>query len=378
MSTALTLALPNNNLRGVIRAHYATTAALPACTYANGTLGVGATLTGNANGALSAQDGVTPAAADVIFVKDQATGAQNGVYVVTTLGDGSNPFVLTRIPAADTAAKISGAVIEVITGTLYQGSLWRLNVRASAITVGTTALSWSNEILLRNRPATFVRMMEDWFAGTVAGDHGWVASVSGTAAAVSIAATGADTTHWGVITLSTGSTTTGRATQLLTNGTAKVGGSFVFDTGGQIVCEWLVQVPLLDDGVDTFNVRVGLADTFGAGDMANGIYFEYDKSVNTHWGYVTAAGSVRTRAASTVTVTAAQWYRLRIWKAEGSTTWNFEIDGVAIASVSTNVPTLAVAPLVKIEKLVTGGGATARTVLADWCLFEASFLTPRG
>ena len=49
-----------------------TTAALAAVTYNNGTAGVGATLTANANGALAAQDGVTLVAAERLLVKNQA------------------------------------------------------------------------------------------------------------------------------------------------------------------------------------------------------------------------------------------------------------------------------------------------------------------
>ena len=54
----------------------ATAAALAANTYANGTAGVGATLTANANGALSV-DGVTPSAGDRVLVKDGDRRLQN-------------------------------------------------------------------------------------------------------------------------------------------------------------------------------------------------------------------------------------------------------------------------------------------------------------
>jgi hypothetical protein len=60
-------------------AQVATTGALPANTYANGTSGVGATLTANANGALTV-DGYAVAAGDRVLVKDEAVGANNGLY----------------------------------------------------------------------------------------------------------------------------------------------------------------------------------------------------------------------------------------------------------------------------------------------------------
>lgn len=118
----------------------ATTTTLPACTYANGTAGVGATLTGNANGALAAQDGVTLTAGQRLLVKDQASPAQNGVYVVTVVGTGSVPFILTRATDFDTSAEIiDGATFFVGQGTTLANSSWALTVNG-AVTVGTTGL----------------------------------------------------------------------------------------------------------------------------------------------------------------------------------------------------------------------------------------------
>src|SRR5210317_501265 len=80
----------------------ATTVNLSA-TYNNGA----GTLTAGSNGALSI-DGVTPNVNDRILVKDQSSAVQNGIYKVTTVGDGSTAFVLTRSPDADTAAELTG------------------------------------------------------------------------------------------------------------------------------------------------------------------------------------------------------------------------------------------------------------------------------
>jgi hypothetical protein len=79
----------------------ATTAALPANTYNNGASGVGATLTGNANGALSVDSTLT-IATERILVKNEAAGANNGVYVVTQVGSAGTPYILTRATDFDT------------------------------------------------------------------------------------------------------------------------------------------------------------------------------------------------------------------------------------------------------------------------------------
>ena len=81
---------------------YASTANV-AGTYNNGA----GTITAGSNGAFSI-DGQTPSAGNRILLKDQSSAVQNGIYTVTTVGDGSTAYVLTRGPDADTAAELTG------------------------------------------------------------------------------------------------------------------------------------------------------------------------------------------------------------------------------------------------------------------------------
>jgi hypothetical protein len=119
----------------------ATTAALPTNTYANGTSGVGATLTATANAALTV-DGYAVATGDRVLVKDQASAFQNGLYDVTQPGSGATPFILTRNIDMDTAAEFPGAFIPVEdAGTTNANSLW-LCTNTAAPTVGTTAITF--------------------------------------------------------------------------------------------------------------------------------------------------------------------------------------------------------------------------------------------
>jgi hypothetical protein len=115
-----------------------TTAALPAVTYANGTAGVGATLTATATGAWAAIDGQTLALGDRILVKDQAAALQNGIYTVTTLGAVGVAMFLTRALDSDTATKISDMRTLVNQGTQQGDTEW--GCTATSPTMGTTAL----------------------------------------------------------------------------------------------------------------------------------------------------------------------------------------------------------------------------------------------
>ena len=132
-----------NGLSTKVASRAATTAALAACTYANGTAGVGATLTADANGALAAQDGITLIVGDNLLVKDQVAPAENGLYNVTTIGDAGTAFVLTRSEDFNDTDKITGGSFTFVQeGTVQEDSGWVMSADG-AITVGTTGITWN-------------------------------------------------------------------------------------------------------------------------------------------------------------------------------------------------------------------------------------------
>ena len=115
-----------------------TTADLSA-TYNNGTLGVGATLTANINGAISIDD-IALSVNDRVLVKDQTDATENGIYVVTTVGDGSTDFVLTRATPEDQPSELSGgAFVFVEEGSLNANNGY-VFTHTGAPTFGTTDL----------------------------------------------------------------------------------------------------------------------------------------------------------------------------------------------------------------------------------------------
>ena len=81
-------------------------------------------------------DGVTLATGDRILIKDQASGAENGIYTVEASG------APTRATDADTEAEILGAAVFVQEGTSNQDTAWILTTDAP-ITLDTTALSFT-------------------------------------------------------------------------------------------------------------------------------------------------------------------------------------------------------------------------------------------
>lgn len=123
-------------------ARVATTAALSAYTPS----GSPATLTANANGALTIDD-VALSAGDRVLVKNEsgANEKYNGLYEVTTAGTndpGGAPWVLDRADDEDTDLEVTtGDEYFVVEGTVNGGSKWAL-ATPEPITLGTTALTF--------------------------------------------------------------------------------------------------------------------------------------------------------------------------------------------------------------------------------------------
>lgn len=120
----------------------ATTANLT-CVYLNGSSGVGATITSTGVGAISI-DGISLASGDRLCVKNQSTAFQNGVYSVTTVGDGTHNFVITRTSDFDnsTAGELFEGVETVIAEGSSNAGVLCIMTTSGAITIGATAINW--------------------------------------------------------------------------------------------------------------------------------------------------------------------------------------------------------------------------------------------
>lgn len=116
----------------------ATTEALPAVTYDNGTGGVGATLTADAVGALPPIDGVTLAPGSKVLIKDQLSQLENGFYIVTDPGSDTTAFVLTRATNADATGELYPEIIAISSGLVNGGYIFQQTTVAP--TVGTNNL----------------------------------------------------------------------------------------------------------------------------------------------------------------------------------------------------------------------------------------------
>lgn len=114
--------------------------AVRVATTANGTLA-----SGFENG--DTIDGVVLATGDRILIKNQSSGAENGIYVVAASGAPS------RATDVDTGAEMLGMAVFVTEGTTNADTLWFCTTNAT-ITIGSTALVFS-QIGASVRPIAF-------------------------------------------------------------------------------------------------------------------------------------------------------------------------------------------------------------------------------
>lgn len=81
-------------------------------------------------------DGVTLSTGDRVLVKDQSSGAENGIYIVAATG------APARASDANSGAELVNASVYVSEGTANADTQWTCTTNAT-ITVGSTALAWA-------------------------------------------------------------------------------------------------------------------------------------------------------------------------------------------------------------------------------------------
>jgi hypothetical protein len=185
-----------------------TTAALPTCTYNNGTLGVGAYLEASANGILSV-DGFEVTNTYSILVKNQADAKQNGIYRVDSKGAAGSKWKLIRRTDSDNSVSgqvRAGDAIYTVSGTTNIGQGFIL------ITLGTGT---SEDIVFGTDSLTFTQ-----FTGTSSFTAGAGLVVNGNELSIATYDNSAivisqDYINLGSITVS--STTGSNTTQFLSN-----------------------------------------------------------------------------------------------------------------------------------------------------------------
>ena len=166
--------------------------------------GVGATLTNSGAQAALSVDGVSLSVNDRVMVRLQTTGAQNGVYTVTTVGSGSTNWVLTRaadasiVSPSDPNGLGTGDYFFTQEGLLNAGDSHVLTTEPNTMIIGYTTLTY-----------TQFSGSVDYVGGTNITVTGQTISVSGTIAAT-LGGTGTSTVAIGDLLYGSGTDTWGK------------------------------------------------------------------------------------------------------------------------------------------------------------------------
>lgn len=226
------------------------------------------------------------------------------------------------------------------------------------------------------KPNDTFELYDDFITGNVGangiGTHGWTTNTTGTGAGVAKNTSLLDTLHMGIMQLTTGTTSTGRA------GINLVNAEGFGVTDGIITLEALVRVEDLSDGTNTYKFYVGLGDAHTAGDMVDGVYFSYSSAdIAGDWQGNVAGSSTRTALDTNTAVVADTWYQLRMEINAAATSVEFFINGTSKGTIAdANIPTATELAffLCKMEK---SAGTTSRVGYIDYFYCRKDFSATR-
>ncbi|MFQ5715085.1 MAG: hypothetical protein ACE5GU_13740 [Candidatus Scalinduaceae bacterium] len=190
--------------------------------------------------------------------------------------------------------------------------------------------------------STYVDLVDEFIAGSTEtgeiGELGWVNPAG------SVAKTAPVNNHPGIRNLSTGAVVNTIASIVLS----------ITAGAGEIQPEEMFDITFIINPAQNTNqeIRVGITNDSGVAPPTNAIYIEHDTGGTnpTVWVGVTRKASVSTELVSTVTVSAATWYTLRMRRIS-STEIEFFVNGTSIGTSTTNLMSGASQPFMQIENL---------------------------
>lgn len=311
-----------------------------------------------------------------IFLPPEGGGGGGGITEltgdVTATGPGSAAATLSSTavsPNTYGAADKVGTFTVDQKGRLTSAADVSISITQSQVTNLVTDLAAKQPIF---NPAASVYFFDDFISQQAPAALGWNAVSNGTGATDVTSVGGATTVGaMGVNSYETGTTATGRTCSNLGLN------SLIFGQGA-VSYSWRVRVNTLSDGTNRYNLYAGTGDKTAAGDMVDGVYFQYVDNVNSgNWTLTTSNNSVRTTADSGVPVVANTWINLGAVVNAAGTSAQFFVDGTSVGTITTNIPTVAgreSGPLLKIQKAL---GTTSSIVYLDYFAMEYAPTTAR-
>jgi len=161
-------------------------------------------------------------------------------------------------------------------------------------------------------------------------------------------------------------------THTATNGASGLSGanSYVFSQFARLSFAANMRIVTLADGTNSYRILIGFNSSNSASDSgltrSAGLYYS---NSNANWQAITYNASVGTTTDTGVAAVADGSYNTFCVRANGTASVEFLINGVTVATHTTNIPSSTVTPYVTIAK---SAGTTSRTIRLDYIRFSGS------
>jgi len=339
--------------------------------------------TGLQNLASFATTGLVAATGTNTWTSRTITGTVNQIEVVNGDGVANNPTLSIAnnivLPGTGAVTLPRGTNAQQPTATDAQ---IRYNTSSSNYEVSISGQWYPITVQNTSQTAASSLIFDDMISGdtnngTGAIMHGsslnWINNLAGTGSGSNNSSFGVDATQRaiGVVTVETGTTTTGRSA--LTLGDAQILFGYT-----SFSCEWRVAHNALGTAIQHYNSYVGFFDNSNAaGDAIDGVYFKYSFNISPNWQIVTSSNSVRTITTTSIPVANALYQKLRIDVNDTGTLATYYIGGVSVGTIATNIPTGAGRYTGLGWKIEKTAGTTNRIAYMDYISVGYTYTTPR-
>ena len=225
-------------------------------------------------GAPATVDGVNLSTGNRVLVAGQSTGSQNGLYIVQTVGAGSNGTWIRSSDGNATGEIEAGMIVMVTEGDIYKDTQWKLTTN-DPIVIGTTPLVFeqNSAYAFGNIYANGTAVLANAVGGTVTLSAGDNIEITGnnTSKTVTIGVTG--------ISLNSIANGTSNVTVVSSGGNVSVGvggtsNVAVFHTGGLAITGSITGNGASLSGINAFgNIAVSGETTVSADNTSDTVTF---------------------------------------------------------------------------------------------------------
>ena len=135
-----------------------------------------------------------------------------------------------------------------------------------------------------------------------------------------------------------------------------------------------VRVPTIPTSSQNFKLEIGFGNSFSSGDSTNFIGFAFNRLISTTNLCIVTGNEGAYTIQIGPSLTANAWFTFRAVINSTGTSVEFFINESSIGTIATNIPTNAIAPLIKITQV---NGSSERQIDCDYFALEKVFTTPR-